>query len=205
VRTGAADLRGWLDTPGRPARHDRLELVTHFIFMVSPSFAGMPLDGWAHTETLRAPHSLGVHEVRPHSNTVRLNEYAEYHSAALPAATVPALLGELCSWSNDGELSLTTVSFCVCHRLFEAFPPLKYLLYTPSYHSLHHSRVHTNFCLFMPLYDYVYGTASPESDSLHASAWQGGRVASDKKPDVVSPCCTPSFNSNRNLTPCVLS
>jgi len=73
----------------------------------------------------------------------------------------------------------------VPYRLFEAFPPLKYLLYTPSYHSLHHSRVHTNFCLFMPLYDYVYGTASPESDSLHASAWQGGRVASDKKPDVV--------------------
>lgn len=81
----------------------------------------------------------------------------------------------------------------MCHRLFEAFPPLKYLLYTPSYHSLHHSRVHTNFCLFMPLYDYVYGTASPESDSLHASAWQGGRVASDKKPDVVSPCSTPLF------------
>jgi sterol desaturase/sphingolipid hydroxylase (fatty acid hydroxylase superfamily) len=76
------------------------------------------------------------------------------------------------------------------HRLFEAFPPLKYLLYTPSYHSLHHSRVHTNFCLFMPFYDYVYGTASPESDSLHASAWQGGRVASDQKPDVVSPLGT---------------
>jgi hypothetical protein len=80
-------------------------------------------------------------------------------------------------------------------------PPLKYLLYTPSYHSLHHSRVHTNFCLFMPLYDYVYGTASPESDSLHASAWQGGRVASDKKPDVVSPCCTPLFHINRNMCP----
>eukprot|EP00241_Pyramimonas_parkeae_P017406 CAMPEP_0114286796 /NCGR_PEP_ID=MMETSP0059-20121206/5942_1 /TAXON_ID=36894 /ORGANISM="Pyramimonas parkeae, Strain CCMP726" /LENGTH=621 /DNA_ID=CAMNT_0001407847 /DNA_START=149 /DNA_END=2014 /DNA_ORIENTATION=+ len=68
---------------------------------------------------------------------------------------------------------------------FEAFPVMKYLLYTPSYHSLHHSRVHTNFCLFMPVYDYVYGTMDPKSDALHASSWEGGRMAGDAKPDVV--------------------
>jgi predicted amino acid dehydrogenase len=58
----------------------------------------------------------------------------------------------------------------------QALPPLKYLLYTPTFHALHHSQVKTNFCLFMPLYDYVYGTVDPASDSLHAAALAGAAV-----------------------------
>jgi len=58
----------------------------------------------------------------------------------------------------------------------QAVPPLKYLLYTPTFHALHHSQVKTNFCLFMPLYDYVYGTVDPASDSLHAAALAGAAV-----------------------------
>ncbi|KAI5080771.1 hypothetical protein GOP47_0003954 [Adiantum capillus-veneris] len=50
---------------------------------------------------------------------------------------------------------------------FETLWPLKYLIYSPTFHSLHHSKVHTNFCLFMPLYDYLYGTVDASSDSLH--------------------------------------
>jgi len=56
--------------------------------------------------------------------------------------------------------------------LFAICPPLKFLLYTSAYHSLHHSKVSCNYCLFMPLYDYVYGTAHPASDALHVSAWR---------------------------------
>ncbi|KAH9315167.1 hypothetical protein KI387_023794, partial [Taxus chinensis] len=56
---------------------------------------------------------------------------------------------------------------------FQIFPPLKFLMYTPSFHSLHHSHVHTNFCLFMPLYDYLYGTADKSSDTLYEAAWKG--------------------------------
>jgi len=69
------------------------------------------------------------------------------------------------------------------YGLFNAIPPLKYLLYTPSYHSLHHTQVHTNFCLFMPFYDYVYGTMDRKSDTLHESSWKGVRAA-DEKADV---------------------
>jgi sterol desaturase/sphingolipid hydroxylase (fatty acid hydroxylase superfamily) len=47
---------------------------------------------------------------------------------------------------------------------------MKYLIYTPSYHSLHHSKVHTNFCLFVPFYDYVYGTLDPTSHQLYTKA-----------------------------------
>eukprot|EP01018_Ginkgo_biloba_P014319 Gb_13823 [translate_table: standard] len=62
---------------------------------------------------------------------------------------------------------------------FQIFPPLKYLMYTPSFHSLHHSQVHTNFSLFMPLYDYIYGTVDKFTDSLYEDKWQGSNEKLD--------------------------
>ncbi|KAL0380007.1 UNVERIFIED_CONTAM: Very-long-chain aldehyde decarbonylase CER1 [Sesamum angustifolium] len=54
--------------------------------------------------------------------------------------------------------------------LFSVFPPLKYLMYTPSYHSLHHTQFRTNYSLFMPFYDYIYGTMDKSSDALYESS-----------------------------------
>ncbi|KAH7864094.1 hypothetical protein Vadar_025647 [Vaccinium darrowii] len=51
--------------------------------------------------------------------------------------------------------------------LFSIFPPLKYMMYTPSFHSLHHTQFRTNYSLFMPIYDYVYGTMDKSTDSLY--------------------------------------
>ncbi|KAM3408441.1 hypothetical protein ACQJBY_001527 [Aegilops geniculata] len=51
--------------------------------------------------------------------------------------------------------------------LFTWFPPLKYLMYTPSFHSLHHTQFRTNYSLFMPFYDYIYNTMDKSSDTLH--------------------------------------
>ncbi|KAJ8498668.1 hypothetical protein OPV22_009220 [Ensete ventricosum] len=51
--------------------------------------------------------------------------------------------------------------------LLDSLPPLKYLMYTPSFHSLHHTRFRTNYSLFMPIYDYIYGTVDESSDELH--------------------------------------
>ncbi|GLJ55635.1 hypothetical protein SUGI_1194840 [Cryptomeria japonica] len=62
---------------------------------------------------------------------------------------------------------------------FKIFPPLKFLMYTPSFHSLHHSQVHTNFCLYMPLYDYLYGTADKSSETLYETAWKGRKEKVD--------------------------
>ncbi|XP_022155719.1 protein ECERIFERUM 1-like isoform X2 [Momordica charantia] len=55
-------------------------------------------------------------------------------------------------------------------RLFSVFPPLKFLIYTPSYHSLHHTQFRSNFSLFMPIYDYMYGTVDKCSESLYESS-----------------------------------
>ncbi|KAK7815438.1 protein eceriferum 1 [Quercus suber] len=51
--------------------------------------------------------------------------------------------------------------------LFSIFPPLKYLMYTPSFHSLHHTQFRTNYSLFMPLYDYIYSTVDKCTDELY--------------------------------------
>lgn len=66
--------------------------------------------------------------------------------------------------------------------IFKALPPLKYMLYTPSFHSLHHSHVHTNFCLFMPIYDHMYGTVDAVTDKVFDTASAGVEV---KNPDMV--------------------
>jgi sterol desaturase/sphingolipid hydroxylase (fatty acid hydroxylase superfamily) len=68
--------------------------------------------------------------------------------------------------------------------LYSAFPPLRYLLYNPSFHSLHHSQFNVNYALFMPLYDYVYGTADERSVQLHTMA-RAGQAAPPREPKCV--------------------
>ncbi|KNA21538.1 hypothetical protein SOVF_042250 [Spinacia oleracea] len=61
--------------------------------------------------------------------------------------------------------------------MFTIFPPLKYLMYTPSFHSLHHTQFRTNLSLFMPIYDYIYGTMDKSTDTLYETSL--------KKPDDI--------------------
>ncbi|XVE90814.1 hypothetical protein DITRI_Ditri20bG0106500 [Diplodiscus trichospermus] len=65
--------------------------------------------------------------------------------------------------------------------LFSVFPPLKYLMYTPSFHSLHHTQFRTNYSLFMPFYDYIYGTMDKSTDTLYESSLE----RKEESPDVV--------------------
>ncbi|XP_037450782.1 very-long-chain aldehyde decarbonylase GL1-5-like [Triticum dicoccoides] len=63
--------------------------------------------------------------------------------------------------------------------LFTWFPPLKYLMYTPSFHSLHHTQFRTNYSLFMPFYDYIYSTMDKSSDTLHEKSIEDKEEAVD--------------------------
>ncbi|KAL6525428.1 Very-long-chain aldehyde decarbonylase cer3 [Orobanche hederae] len=66
------------------------------------------------------------------------------------------------------------------HRIFDAIPFLKYVLYTPTYHSLHHAEMDTNYCLFMPLFDALGNTLNKKSWDIHRknslNADKNGRV-----------------------------
>ncbi|KAE8708950.1 Protein ECERIFERUM 1 [Hibiscus syriacus] len=65
--------------------------------------------------------------------------------------------------------------------LFSVFPPLKYLMYTPSFHSLHHTQFRVNYSLFMPIYDYMYGTMDKTSDTLYEKSLK----RKEESPNVV--------------------
>lgn len=62
---------------------------------------------------------------------------------------------------------------CIGHCNFEVIPlwmqlgPMKYILYTSSYHSLHHTKYKFNYCLFCPIWDYLGGTVHPSTQKLH--------------------------------------
>ncbi|KAL5731969.1 aldehyde oxygenase (deformylating) [Ranunculus cassubicifolius] len=65
--------------------------------------------------------------------------------------------------------------------IFKVFPFIKYLMYTPSFHSLHHTQFRTNYSLFMPIYDYMYGTMDKSSDVLYETSL----TREDKSPHAV--------------------
>ncbi|XP_033508943.1 very-long-chain aldehyde decarbonylase CER1-like isoform X2 [Nicotiana tomentosiformis] len=65
--------------------------------------------------------------------------------------------------------------------IFSIFPPLKYFMYTPSFHSLHHTQFRTNYSLFMPIYDYIYGTLDKSTDSIYEKSLK----RQEDSPDVV--------------------
>ncbi|TYI48444.1 hypothetical protein E1A91_D13G248800v1 [Gossypium mustelinum] len=68
----------------------------------------------------------------------------------------------------------------VPHEVFNKLPLLRYFIYTPTYHSLHHTEMETNFCLFMPLFDALGSTLNTKSLELHkkitSNSGKNGRV-----------------------------
>ncbi|KAL8226091.1 hypothetical protein R6Q57_018648 [Mikania cordata] len=72
----------------------------------------------------------------------------------------------------------------VPRHYFDTLPILKYLMYTPTYHFIHHKDMKTNFCLFMPLFDVLGNTMNEISWDLHREIRSNeGKKA--KAPDFV--------------------
>ncbi|KAF2943422.1 hypothetical protein DAI22_02g062100 [Oryza sativa Japonica Group] len=67
-------------------------------------------------------------------------------------------------------------------RVFQAVPLLRYLIYTPTYLSLHHREKDSNFCLFMPIFDLLGGTLNHKSWELQKEVYLG---KNDQAPDFV--------------------
>ncbi|KAL5212803.1 hypothetical protein ABZP36_023650 [Zizania latifolia] len=66
--------------------------------------------------------------------------------------------------------------------VFHAVPPLRYLIYTPTYLSLHHREKDSNFCLFMPLFDLLGGTLNHKSWEAQKDVYLG---KDERAPDFV--------------------
>ncbi|RZC49707.1 hypothetical protein C5167_018121 [Papaver somniferum] len=51
----------------------------------------------------------------------------------------------------------------------------------PSYHALHHTQFRKNYSLFVPLYDYMYGTIDTSTDHIYETSLK----RTEESPDVV--------------------
>ncbi|XP_071725136.1 very-long-chain aldehyde decarbonylase CER3-like [Rutidosis leptorrhynchoides] len=72
------------------------------------------------------------------------------------------------------------------HWIFDSFPFFRYIIYTPTYYSLHHTEMKNNYCLFMPLYDALWNTLNTQSWDLHKKISTEADIGkSAKVPDFV--------------------
>lgn len=67
------------------------------------------------------------------------------------------------------------------HAVFMEFWLMFMVDFGCRFHSLHHTQFRTNYSLFVPFYDYVYGTMDKSSDDLYERTLHGREEA----PDVV--------------------
>lgn len=138
-------------------------------------------------------HSLHHASVTLQPSTAGTATYLE-HLFLTCVMAIP-ILGA--SWLGEGSILLVYLYVlcfdflrCMSHCnvevvpmfIFRWMPPLKFLICTPSYHSLHHTEKDSNFCLFMPAYDYLSNTINRNSWLLHQSIREG---QADRVPDFV--------------------
>jgi sterol desaturase/sphingolipid hydroxylase (fatty acid hydroxylase superfamily)/predicted amino acid dehydrogenase len=130
-----------------------------------------------------------------HTHQLYKHSHVHHHTSTVTEAisgTSHPMLETLCYLANFsfsfmlpawlGLFSLELIPFylawfdvmnCIGHCNFEVVPrflqfgPLKYLVYTSSYHSLHHTKYKYNYCLFCPIWDYIGGTVHPTTERLH--------------------------------------
>ncbi|KAL8129714.1 hypothetical protein V2J09_018869 [Rumex salicifolius] len=101
------------------------------------------------------------------------------HLLMIPIVGVPLLATSLLGYGSISLIYGYLLGFdflrCLGHcnaevlpyQMFEAIPLLRYLIYTPTYHTLHHKEKNSNFCLFMPLFDALGNTLNTKSWDLH--------------------------------------
>ncbi|GAB2267477.1 Very-long-chain aldehyde decarbonylase cer3 [Dionaea muscipula] len=123
-------------------------------------------------------HSLHHSSPVPQPFTAEHGTFLE-HLLLIPIVGIPLMGPSLMGHGSVGLIYGYVLTFdflrCLGHcntevlpyQIFDAFPFLRYILYTPTYHSLHHQDKDMNFCLFMPLYDFVGNTLHPRSWDLH--------------------------------------
>ncbi len=162
-------------------------LTSFFALALAHAFIAEPLYYWYHV-SLHKNSTLRQHHIKHHKATVptppsgftfTVFERMSYLILfALPIVVV--------GWFEQ----LTPLGFfayyivfdflnSIGHCNFEFFPkwyihsPLKWIIYSPSFHNLHHSRWETNYSLFMPVFDWLFGTRTPESETLFLASQSG--------------------------------
>ncbi|CAM9001912.1 unnamed protein product [Rhodiola kirilowii] len=158
-----------------------------------------PLFYWAHRLLHENKFLFSNYHSLHHSSPVPHPQTAEHltvleHLILTAVTAVPifgsSLIGFGSISTNGAYLVVFDFLRCLGHcnvevfssKIFDALPFLKYLIYTPSYHTLHHQEMSTNFCLFMPIYDALWNTLNPKSWDLQKKTSSG---ENSRVPDFV--------------------
>ncbi|XP_072985018.1 very-long-chain aldehyde decarbonylase GL1-1-like [Typha latifolia] len=176
---------------GFPSLRDlpKWELIGAGIALLLHVAVSEPLFYWVHRAFHRGQLFSLYHSIH-HSSRVTQSFTAGFatpleHLILSMVMGIPLLGACLTGFGSFGLLSgyvllfdlLRAVGHCnfevFPHQLFEAIPALKYLIYTPTYHSIHHTQKKSNFCLFMPLFDLLWGTLDGKSWELHKEITAG--------------------------------
>ncbi|KAG5538802.1 hypothetical protein RHGRI_019375 [Rhododendron griersonianum] len=133
-----------------------------------------------HSSIVTEPISSVIHPFAEHIAYFTLFAIPLLSSTATRTASIASFAGYISYidlMNNMGHCNFELIP----KLLFSIFPPLKFLMYTPSYHSLHHTQFRTNYSLFMPIYDYIYSTMDKSTDTLYETSLR----RPDESPDVV--------------------
>ncbi|KAK0601436.1 hypothetical protein LWI29_024260, partial [Acer saccharum] len=126
------------------------------------------------------------------------SRYHSHHHSSIVTQPISASIAVVFGYltyidfmNNMGHCNFEFIPNC----LFSIFPPLKYLMYTPSFHSLHHTQFRTNYSLFMPFYDYIYDTMDKSTDRVYETSLKRG----EDSPNVVHLTHLTTFESIYHL------
>ncbi|KAL3516754.1 hypothetical protein ACH5RR_023656 [Cinchona calisaya] len=122
-----------------------------------------------HSSIVTEPITSVIHPFAEHISYFLLFAIPMLTTVFTGTASIMSLMGYLTYIDLMNNMGHCNFEF-IPTRVFSIFPPLKYLMYTPSYHSLHHTQFRTNYSLFMPIYDYIYDTMDKSSDSLYETS-----------------------------------
>ncbi|OVA07674.1 Fatty acid hydroxylase [Macleaya cordata] len=153
-----------------------------------------------HSSIVTEPITSVVHPFAEHISYFILFSIPMLIPVLTGTASIGALLGYITYvdfMNNMGHCNFELVP----KWLFDVFPFLKYIMYTPSFHSLHHTQFRTNLSLFMPFYDYIYGTMDHSSDKLYETSLKGKA----DNPNVVHLTHPTTLESIYHLRPAIAS
>ncbi|KAJ1399413.1 putative domain Wax2, C-terminal [Sesbania bispinosa] len=122
-----------------------------------------------HSSIVTEPITSVIHPFAEHIAYFMLFAIPLYTTVITRTASIASFAGYLAYIDFMNNLGHCNFEF-IPKAIFTIFPFLKYLMYTPSFHSLHHTQFRTNYSLFMPIYDYIYGTVDNTTDSIYETS-----------------------------------
>jgi sterol desaturase/sphingolipid hydroxylase (fatty acid hydroxylase superfamily) len=144
-------------------------LLCH-IFIVEPAYYAV--HRWLHVpdnmKAMHGFHHLSINTLPTTSAVQNFQEHVVYVCTFGPAFFLPYLVMGRQHWTVIGGY---LIAFDVINAwghtnvrvrnwfLTSRYSPGKYLFYTPEFHLGHHAYFNKNFALFMPVWDYMFGTA----------------------------------------------